>query len=129
MAVIEFNTTTITWGSVINAADITSISFQGGQRSEVPVVTNAGKYSFAGLKSPRKLTVGMVLDDPTVAELQTAVETCAAASLVINYTPCGGSEQSFFTKNAWMTDYSVSGAIDGVYTVECSFLYDETPSP
>jgi len=128
MAVIEFNTTTITWGSVIVDAPVSSMSFMGGTRSEVPIVTSGGKYSYAGLRTPRKAQFTLVLDDPTLAELQTAVETCAPASLVINYTPCGGSETAFFTKNAWITDYSTTASVDGVFEADITFLYDETPT-
>lgn len=125
MAVIEGNTTTITWGSVISDAPITSISFSSGGRSEVEVVTSGGKYSLAGKRNPRKLSVSMILDDPTKAELDTAMTTCAPASLTIHYTPCGGSKTSFFTDNAWITSYSISGDIDGVMTVDVNFLIEE----
>ena len=92
------------------------------------IVTSGGKYSYAGLRTPRKAQFTLVLDDPTLAELQTAVETCAPASLVINYTPCGGSETAFFTKNAWITDYSTTASVDGVFEADITFLYDETPT-
>ena len=133
MAYTAFNGASVTFTKsdstvIFTDAPMTSISLMGGARAEVDVSTSSGRISFAGHRSPRKLNVGMILDDPTVAELEGAMVDDCVGTLLVKTTTCAGVSADFVNESAWIMNYDVSGQIDGALEVTIDFLVDETPA-
>lgn len=105
---------------------ITSISFDGGDRPEVIINTSTTRKSTAGLPTPRRVTIGMILDDPNLADCEDALDECDSGSLTVTANNCGTPSQ-FFAHSAWLMNYEVTAEMDGVYEVSLEFLIDERP--
>ena len=133
MAYTEFNRSKVTYtdaGSTVVFADVpmTSFSLSGGARGEIDISTSAGRFSLAGHRTPRRITIGMLFEDPTLAELETAMLACASGTLLVEHVPCSASptDTTFIQDYVWLVNYDITGTIDGVMEVNVEFLIDET---
>ena len=131
MAFTQFNGATVSYtdaGAVAIFADkpLTSFSISGGDRAEVDVTTSAARASLPGLVSPRRATIGMLFEDPTITELEGMIAACAAGTLTLKVKPCGGTAVNFVSDKAWLMSYDISAQVDGVFEVTMEFLFDET---
>ena len=132
MAFTNFNGMTATYSdgnstAVIEAAGITSFNYEGGDRAQIDVTTSAStrRESLAGFASERRLTLGLLLDDPTVSELDAMIADCAPGTLLINSKDCGQSAAQFLSLPVFCMGYSINGQIDGVLEVNIEFMVAE----
>ena len=108
---------------------ITSFDFQGGDRAEIDVTTSADatRVSRAGFRSPRRVSLGVLFEDPTLAELDTAIKACAPGALSIKASVDCAAAAQVFSLGAYLMSYSITAQMDGVWEVSLEFLVDETP--
>ena len=134
MGLTQFNGSSASFADA-NAADvfvdlgITSFDFQGGDRAEIDVTTSAdsGRISRAGFPSPRRVSLGVLFEDPTLAELEAQMQACAPGTLSVKASVDCAAASQVFSLNAYLMSYSITAQMDGVWEVSLQFLVDETP--
>lgn len=130
---LAFNGSTLTYtnsssGVIFTGVGITSFSVEGGDRTEVDVTqsTSTRREVLAGFASPRRLTFGVIFNDPTLAELDTMLGECGPGTLVLAVKPdCDTAAASFFSGNCYLMNYSLNGELDGTITAELTFMVNE----
>jgi hypothetical protein len=132
MATTRFNGASATYtdsGSTAIFTDvgITSFSLEGGSRAEIDVTTStsARRQSVAGFVSPRTLSLGLLLDDPTVAELDTMLGECSNGTLVIKAGVDCAAVSQILSLSVYLMSYSITAQLDGVFEVSCEFMVKE----
>ena len=135
MATTRFNGASISLTTAAGAViaenvGITSFSFEGGDRAEIDVTTSsaASREVVAGFRNPRRLSLGLLLNDPTLAELEGMQAECGSGSIVGNAGVDCGTPAQIMSLNVFLMSFSVSAQMDGVFEVNCEFLVDERPS-
>ena len=109
---------------------ITSFDFQGGDRAEIDVTTSldSSRVSRAGFRAPRRVSLGVLFEDPTLAELEASLKACAPGTLSVKAgVDCGDAAQ-VFSLGAHLMSYSVTAQMDDVWQVSLEFMVDETAS-
>ena len=132
MAYTRFNgaTATITTAaSVAIATDvgITSFSYDGGSRAEIDVTTSVSvrRSVAAGFVSPRRVTLGLLLDAATIAELDSMIAECGAGTVAVSFGVDCVAPTQLLSLDAFLMSYSISGELDGVLEVSCEFMVAE----
>ena len=135
MAFTRFNgaTATITDSAgtaIATAVGIQSFSYEAGDRAEIDVTrsTSNRREIVPGFSSPRRLTVSLLLEDPTVTELDAMLGECAAGTFAVNFGVDCAAPTQFLSLSVFLMNYSVQGEVDGVLEVSCDFMVDERPS-
>ena len=108
---------------------ITSFDFQGGDRAEIDVTTSqdASRVSRAGFRSPRRVSLGVLFEDPTLSELDLEMAACAPGTLAVSASVDCADAAQVFELGAYLMSYSITAQMDGVWEVSMDFLVDETP--
>tara|TARA_R110001632_G_scaffold67839_1_gene159391 strand:+ start:1044 stop:1466 length:423 start_codon:yes stop_codon:yes gene_type:complete len=133
MGLTQFNGSSVSFATAAGTAvfedlGITSFDFQGGDRAEIDVTTSTdtSRVSRAGYASPRRVSLGVLFEDPTLAELDAAILACAPGTLSVKAgVDCAAAAQ-VFSLGAHLMSYSISAQMDGVWEVSMEFLVDET---
>ncbi len=135
MATTRFNGASVT---ITNAASaeiasgvgITSFSFEGGDRAEIDITTSsaATREVVAGFRNPRRLSLGLLLDSPTLSDLTAMQAECAPGTVAVSAgVDCGNAAQ-LMSLSVFLMSFSITAQMDGVFEVSCDFLVDERPS-
>ncbi len=132
MATTRFNGATATLANgagttIASAVGITSFGLDSGGRAEIDITTSAStsREVVAGFSNPRRMTLGLLLDSPTLAQLDTMVNECASGTLAVSFgTDCNAPSQ-FLSLSVFLMSYNVEGTMDDVLQVSCEFLVDE----
>ena len=130
MAITQFNGSKVTYatattGNHFENAYMTSLTISGGGRPDVDIVTSTARYSKAGLAEPRRVSIGMILDDPNGTDLENMITQCGSSQLTITTYVCD-TPSTFFQEDAFCMSYDISSAVDGVLEVTIEFLIDES---
>ena len=132
MAFTRFNgaTASITSAAAVNIASavgITSFSFDGGQRAEVDITTsNSTRRSVvAGFTSPRRVTLGLLLDQATIIELDAMLAECNAGIVAVSFGVDCAAPTQLLSLTAYLMGYSISGELDGVLDMSLEFMVAE----
>ena len=132
MAYTRFNgaTATITTAaSVAIATDvgITSFSYDAGSRAEIDITTSVSvrRSVAAGFVSPRRVTLGLLLDALTIAELDSMIAECSAGTVAVSFGVDCAAPASLLSLSSFLMSYSISGELDGVLEVSCEFMVAE----
>ncbi len=129
MATNQFNGATLTWGTKIQAAGMTSFSIDGGSRADVDVTvsTDTKRKSIPGFTSVPMVTVGVLFDYQVD---QSDLINCADShTLTITTTDCAQSS-NLLSEGAWLMSYNVTGQIDDVISADLTFMlnFDDSDS-
>jgi len=133
MGLTQFNGSSVSFsdsaGTVIfEDLGITSFDFQGGDRAEIDVTTSSdsSRVSRAGFRSVRRVSLGVLFEDPTLTELDAAIKACAPGTLTAKFgVDCAAASQ-LFSLGAHLMSYSITGQMDGILEVSLEFMVDET---
>lgn len=128
MATNQFNGSTLTWGSGLSAAGMTSFSIDGGTRSEVDVTvsTDTTRKSIPGFATVPTVTVGILYDaQVSMADL---VNCADSKLLTITTTDCNASS-NLLSEGAWLMAYNVTGQLDDVIAADLTFMLDADYTP
>ena len=132
MAYTRFNGATAT---ITNAASseiasdvgITSFSFDGGSRAEVDITTSVStrRSVVAGFSSPRRMSMGLLLAEATIAELDTMLAECAPGTVAVSFGVDCAAPAQLLSLSAYLMSFNVTGSVDGVLEVSCEFMVGE----
>ena len=133
MGLTQFNGTTVSFADsagtdVLVDIGITSFDFQGGDRAEIDVTTSAdtSRVSRAGFASPRRLSLGLLFEDPTLTELEAMMTACAPGTLTVKASIDCAAASQVLSLGAHLMGYSITAQLDDVWQVSCDFMVDET---
>ncbi len=115
---------------ILSGAGITSFSYEAGDRAEVDITesTSVRREVVPGFASPRRISIGLLMSEATVTELDSMLADCAAGSLTVNFGADCAAATQFLSLNVFLMNYSVQGDMDGILEVSCDFMVDERPS-
>ena len=107
---------------------ITSFDFQGGDRAEIDVTTStdASRVSRAGFRSPRRVSLGVLFESPTLADLEASLKACAPGILTVKASEDCAATAQVFSLGAHLMSYSITAQMDDVWQVSLDFMVDET---
>ena len=132
MAFTRFNgaTASITTAAAADIATdvgITSFSFDGGSRAEVDITTSAStrRSVVAGFTSPRRMSMGLLLAEATIAELDSMLAECAPGTVAVSFGVDCAAPAQLLSLTAYLMSFNVSGSVDGVLEVACEFMVGE----
>ncbi len=135
MATTRFNgasvtITTAASAEIASGVGITSFSYEGGDRAEIDITTSsaASREVIAGFRSPRRLSLGLLLDAPTLANLEAMQDECGAGTVAVSAGVDCGTPAQLLSLTAFLMNYSISAQMDGVFEVNVDFMVDERPS-
>ena len=135
MGLTQFNGSSVSFAdnagtTLFSGLGITSFDFQGGDRAEIDVTTSqsASRISRAGFRSPRRISLGVLFEDPTLTELDAEMQACAPGTLAVSASVDCAAASQVFSLNAYLMSYSITAQMDGVWEVSLDFLVDETPA-
>lgn len=133
MGLTQFNGASASYsnatGTVIfSGLGITSFDFQGGDRAEIDVTTSLDttRVSRAGRRSVRRLSLGVLFEDPTLAELEAMTAECGSGLLSIAAPIDCSVAAQVLSLGAFLMGYSITAQQDGVWEVNLEFMVDET---
>ena len=135
MATTRFNGATVTLtnadaSAIATDVGITSFSYEGGDRAEIDITTSSAtsREIIAGFRNPRRLSLGLLLDTPSIANLDGMMEDCDSGSVTVKAgTDCAASSD-ILSLDVFLMSYSVSAQLDGVMEVQLELLVDERPT-
>ena len=136
MGLTQFNGSSVAFsnaaGTVLfTGLGITSFDFQGGDRAEIDITTSqsASRISRAGFRSPRRISLGVLFEDPTLTELDLEMLACAPGTLTVSASIDCAAAAQVLSLGAYLMSYSITAQMDGVWEVSMEFLVDEAPEP
>lgn len=106
---------------------MTSFQLTGGGRPDVEIITSNARYAKSGLADPRRLSIGMILDDPDASDLENMLDECGSGTLTITNYNCNiPISPPLVSESAFLMSYTIDAAVDGVLEVSLEFLVDES---
>ena len=113
---------------IASAVGITSFSFDGGSRAEVDITTSVStrRSVVAGFSSPRRLSIGLLLAEATIAELDAMLAECAPGTVAVSFGADCAAAAQLLSLPAYLMSFNVTGSIDGVLEVSCEFMVGES---
>ena len=134
MGLTQFNGSSVAYsdsaGTVLfTGLGITSFDFQGGDRAEIDVTTSqsASRISRAGFRSPRRLSLGVLFEKPSIVELDAEMASCSPGDLTVSASVDCAAASQVLSLGAYLMSYSITAQMDGVWELALEFLVDETP--
>lgn len=106
---------------------ITSFSYDSGNAAEVDITTSSSvrRAIIKGFASPRRLSLGLLLDQTTITELDAMLAECAEGTVAISFgVDCTAASQ-LLSLDAYLMSFTVTGQLDGVLEVNCEFMVAE----
>jgi len=132
MAFTRFNgaTASITSAAAVSIASgvgITSFSYDAGSRSEIDITTSLSvrRSVAAGFVSPRRVTLGLLLNAATITELDAMIAECNAGTVAVNFGVDCAAPTQLLSLTAYLMSYSISGQLDGVLDMNLEFMVAE----
>ena len=124
MAINQFNGATVSWGTVLSGAGMTSFSIDAGNRAEVDVTlsTDSARKSIPGFASVPTVTVGVLFDNQV--DLTDLVGCKDSAGLTINTNDTDCSASTLFQEGAWLMGWNVTAQMDDVVAADLTFMID-----